>query len=147
MLISIIIPVYNAEKYISECLDSILSQSFTDFELLLIDDGSKDKTWEKIEEAHVNFKYVKGLKLAGNVGHQNALLAGLLYAKDFSDATVSIDADLQDDVNAIENMTDLWDSGCDIVYGVQLAFLYFRIPHNDDCRVARFLCALQSIFY
>lgn len=126
--LAIVVPCYNEEevledsvaKLCGELTELIINKKVdNDSFILFVDDGSKDKTWEKIEEAHKNVKYVKGLKLAGNVGHQNALLAGLLYAKDISDATVSIDADLQDDIKAIETMTDLWDSGCDIVYGVR----------------------------
>ena len=126
--LAIVVPCYNEEevledsvaKLCGELTELIINKKVdNDSFILFVDDGSKDKTWEKIEEAHRNVKYVKGLKLAGNVGHQNALLAGLLYAKDISDATVSIDADLQDDIKAIETMTDLWDSGCDIVYGVR----------------------------
>lgn len=87
--------------------------------VLFVDDGSKDKTWELIEEEHRLHSNVKGLKLAGNVGHQFALTAGLITAKDHSDVTVSIDADLQDDVNVIEEMIDKFHAGNDIVYGVR----------------------------
>ena len=126
--LAIVVPCYNEEAVIddtasklSEVLvdlknkDKISADSF----VLFVDDGSKDSTWEKIEKINSEKACMKGLKLAGNVGHQNALLAGLLYAKNISDATVSIDADLQDDIAVIEEMTDLWDSGCDIVYGVR----------------------------
>lgn len=87
--------------------------------VLFVDDGSKDRTWELIEEEHRLHPNVKGLKLAGNVGHQFALTAGLLTAKDCSDVTVSIDADLQDDVAVIEEMIDKFHAGNDIVYGVR----------------------------
>ena len=126
--LAIVVPCYNEEEVLEDTVrqlsgvisDLILKKKISnDSFMLLVDDGSKDKTWEKIEEAHAGDSYVKGLKLAGNVGHQNALLAGLLYAKNISDATISIDADLQDDIAVIEQMVDLWDSGCDIVYGVR----------------------------
>lgn len=126
--LAIVVPCYNEEAVLEDTISQLCGEllylvtnkkidknSF----VLFVDDGSKDNTWQIIEKAHGELKHVKGLKLAGNVGHQNALLAGLMYAKDISDATISIDADLQDDINAIEAMSDLWDSGCDIVYGVR----------------------------
>lgn len=126
--LAIVVPCYNEEEVIDETIkqltgvlsDLIIKKKITnDSFLMFVDDGSKDKTWDKIEAANFRAKHVRGLKLAGNVGHQNALLAGLLHVKDMCDATVSIDADLQDDVAVIEQMVDLLDSGCDIVYGVR----------------------------
>lgn len=126
--LAIVVPCYNEEAVIEDTVkqlsgvisDLILKKKISkDSFMLLVDDGSKDKTWELIEKSHVEMQYVKGLKLAGNVGHQNALLSGLMKAKEISDITISIDADLQDDINVIEEMVDLWDSGCDIVYGVR----------------------------
>jgi glycosyltransferase involved in cell wall biosynthesis len=88
--------------------------------ILFVNDGSKDRTWELIEEEHSKYpSQVFGVKLAGNVGHQFALTAGLLTAKDMSDVTISIDADLQDDVAVIEDMMDKYLEGNDIVYGVR----------------------------
>ena len=88
--------------------------------ILFVNDGSKDRTWELIEEEHkLHPVQVLGVKLAGNVGHQFALTAGLITAKDMSDVTISIDADLQDDVNVIEEMIDKFHAGNDIVYGVR----------------------------
>ena len=88
--------------------------------ILFVNDGSKDRTWELIEEEHqAHPVQVCGVKLAGNVGHQFALTAGLITAMDLSDVTVSIDADLQDDVAVIEEMIDKFHNGCDIVYGVR----------------------------
>lgn len=84
--------------------------------VVYVDDGSKDRTWEIIAELE---KPAIGLKLARNRGHQNALLAGLMYAKDHADMVVSIDADLQDDVNAIDKMVDEFHAGSEIVYGVR----------------------------
>ena len=109
--LAIVVPCYNEAEVLDDTVvklcgvisDLIIKKKIdNDSFILFVDDGSKDKTWEKIEAANKSFKYVKGLKLAGNVGHQNALLAGLMYAKDISDATISIDADLQDDIDAIE---------------------------------------------
>ena len=126
--LAIVVPCYNEEEVLNDSiakLSGILSDLVVkkkikeDSFMLLVDDGSKDKTWDIIEDEHNRNQYVKGLKLAGNVGHQNALLAGLLRAKEIADITVSIDADLQDDIAVIEQMVDLSDSGCDIVYGVR----------------------------
>lgn len=126
--LAIVVPCYNEEEMLklsSEALRGILNDlagkgkiaenSF----ILFVDDGSRDATWELIEEEHRKYPQVKGLKLAGNVGHQFALTAGLLTAKDLSDVTVSIDADLQDDILVIEEMIDKFQEGCDVVYGVR----------------------------
>jgi glycosyltransferase involved in cell wall biosynthesis len=86
---------------------------------VFVDDGSKDKTWNCIEELATKLIYVKGLKLAGNVGHQKALLAGLLTFKEEAGALISIDADLQDDVRVIEEMILKFISGTDVIYGVR----------------------------
>ena len=126
--LAIVIPCYNEEQalpYTFEALGKILDTLIDDEKIssdsyiLCVDDGSKDKTWEVIENEHNINSFVKGVKLAGNVGHQNALLAGLMAAKQDCDYCVSIDADLQDDVNAIIEMVDKANSGIDIVYGVR----------------------------
>ena len=87
--------------------------------VILVDDGSKDKTWNTIMDMHENDAMYIGIKLAHNKGHQNALLAGLMYAKDHADIAISMDADLQDDVNVIDDMLEKYRSGCEIVYGVR----------------------------
>ena len=126
--LALVVPCYNEEAVIqisSEALRGVLSDLIQknkiaeDSFVLFVDDGSKDKTWELIEQEHKQYDSVKGLKLAANVGHQFALTAGLIVAKDISDVTVSIDADLQDDVNVIEEMIDKFHDGNDIVYGVR----------------------------
>lgn len=126
--LALVVPCYNEEavmKISSEALRGVLQDLIgkkkisEDSFVLFVDDGSKDKTWELIEEEHRQHENVKGLKLAGNVGHQYALTAGLVTAKDCSDVTVSIDADLQDDVSVIEEMIDKFHAGNDIVYGVR----------------------------
>ena len=126
--LAIVIPCYNEESalpYTFDALGKILDimidngKISDDSYILCVDDGSKDKTWEVIETEQKTNKFVKGVKLAGNVGHQNALLAGLLTAKQACDYCVSIDADLQDDVNAIIEMVDKANEGVDIVYGVR----------------------------
>ena len=126
--LALVVPCYNEEavmKISSEALRGVLQDLIgkkkisEDSFVLFVDDGSKDKTWELIEEEHRQHENVKGLKLAGNVGHQYALTAGLVAAKDWIDVTVSIDADLQDDVSVIEEMIDKFHAGNDIVYGVR----------------------------
>jgi len=84
-----------------------------------VDDGSRDQTWRVITELHGAHEWIQGVKLSRNRGHQNALLAGLMTAKDYCDAAVSIDADLQDDINAIDEMIAKYKAGNDIVYGVR----------------------------
>lgn len=86
-----------------------------------MNDGSKDSTWKIITQLHEQYSFVKGLNLAHNVGHQYAIMAGMMIAKDMSDAVITIDADLQDDFNAIEKMVDAKAEGYDVVYGVKVA--------------------------
>lgn len=127
--LAIVVPCYNEEEMLqlsSEALRGVLTDLVAkgkiaqDSYVLFVDDGSKDQTWKLIEGEHQKYKsQVKGLKLAGNVGHQFALTAGLLTAKDLSDVTISIDADLQDDIHVIEEMIDKYHEGCEIVYGVR----------------------------
>lgn len=127
--LAIVVPCYNEEAVLqiaSEALRGVLDdlagkgKIAADSFILFVNDGSKDRTWELIEEEHEKHPVqVCGVKLAGNVGHQYALTAGLLTAMDMSDITVSIDADLQDDVAVIEEMVDKFHAGNDIVYGVR----------------------------
>ena len=89
----------------------------SDSSVVFVDDGSKDRTWTLIEQVATADPQIAGIKLSRNRGHQNALIAGLFTAE--GDAIVSIDADLQDDLNAIESMVDKFVAGTDIVYGVR----------------------------
>lgn len=126
--LGIVVPCYNEEEVLKissealrEVLDDLVSKNkiSKDSFVLFVNDGSKDKTWELICEEHKAHKQIKGVNLAKNVGHQYALTAGLMTAKDMCDVTVSIDADLQDDTAVIEEMIDKFHEGCDIVYGVR----------------------------
>ena len=127
--LAIVVPCYNEEevlKIASEALRGVLDDLVrkekisADSFILFVNDGSKDRTWELIEEEHSTYPVqVCGVKLAGNVGHQYALTAGLITAMEMSDVTISIDADLQDDINVIEDMIDKFHEGNDIVYGVR----------------------------
>jgi len=124
----IVVPCYNEQEVLHETtkrlivlLESMESQEkIEEGRILYVDDGSRDHTWNLIKELSTKHQYVMGLKLAHNVGHQQALWAGLEWASESRfDAIVSIDADLQDDVNAIEEMTDRFNEGIDIAYGVR----------------------------
>ncbi len=124
----IIVPCFNEEEVLpltvsklTEALKSLISKGkiSRDSGIMLVNDGSRDKTWEIIEEEYNKNEYVCGLNLSSNVGHQNALIAGLETAKDMCDMSVTIDADLQDDVFVIEEMIDKYISGADIVFGVR----------------------------
>lgn len=126
----IVVPCYNESEVFpitAPILTDLVKRMISDGKIsdmsriLYVNDGSRDNTWDLIEAEYKSNKYVSGLKLAGNVGHQNALFAGLMAAKDRCDITVSIDADLQDDVEAIIQMVDKYYEGCDIVYGVRSA--------------------------
>ena len=87
--------------------------------ILYVNDGSGDQTWMVISRLHEQYDMVSGLNLSRNRGHQNAVLAGLMYAKEYCDAAVSMDADLQDDIDAIDEMMDQFHEGKDVVYGVR----------------------------
>ncbi|MCR5634090.1 MAG: glycosyltransferase family 2 protein [Lachnospiraceae bacterium] len=126
--LAIVIPCYNEEEMLpislprlTEFLSALMSRDkiSKDSYLLLVDDGSKDKTWDQLREWHEKSDMVRALKLARNTGHQNALFSGMLTASKDADMIVSIDADLQDDYTKIEEMVDFYHEGCDIVYGVR----------------------------
>lgn len=127
MKLIIVVPCYNEELVLHETtrrlvavLQSLMERKSIDEGMILyVDDGSKDKTWSIIETLSKETSLVGGLKLSCNRGHQYALWAGLKWASAHSDASVSIDADLQDDVNAICLMVDEYHKGNDIVFGVR----------------------------
>ena len=126
MKLNIVIPCYNEEevlreinRQLTELIDSMISDGLlTECDILYVDDGSKDNTWIIIEELQSVNPYAHGLKLAHNVGHQNALWAGLEYSADKCDAAVSIDADLQHDIQKIKDMVSAYQQGFEIVYGI-----------------------------
>ena len=126
MKLCIIVPCYNEEEVLLWTVDRLrllasrlLKETDTHATLLLVDDGSRDNTWELIEQCCGKFDNVAGVKLSHNKGHQNALWAGLEQCVEHFDASVSIDADLQDDENAILDMARQAQGGADIVYGVR----------------------------
>ena len=127
-VLAIVVPCFNEEEVLPQTnqqLRGLLNTMMRDglvgqgSYLLYVDDGSRDRTWMIIEGYSNSDAHVRGLKLAGNVGHQNALMAGLETARQDADIIVSIDADLQDDIKAIPEMVKKYDDGCDIVYGVR----------------------------
>lgn len=124
----IVVPCYNEEKVLeittkklNEKLGKMISDRLVDEKsrILYVDDGSKDNTWNLIKKLCDKNKLVSGMKLSRNRGHQNALLAGLMIAKDHSDMVISMDADLQDDIDAMDEFIKEYNNGCDIVYGVR----------------------------
>ena len=124
--LAIVVPCYNEKDAFPFCLDgltSVLSNLISKGKIsdksyiLFVDDGSRDDTWEQIKAASCKNSFVRGLKLSRNRGHQIALMAGLSNAD--TDVTVSIDADLQDDISCIEKMIDKYHEGFEIVYGVR----------------------------
>lgn len=128
MILYTVIPCYNEEEVLPQTA-KVLTNKYRalieaglisgESRILFVDDGSKDETWEMISAFHQSDPMFCGIKLSRNRGHQNALLAGLITAAKRCDAAVSIDADLQDDVDAIDKMVLKFNEGCDIVYGVR----------------------------
>ncbi|MFT8872775.1 MAG: glycosyltransferase family 2 protein [Sporolactobacillus sp.] len=163
--LTVIIPCYNEEDVLPETIQTLLSVvrravkkglASAASTLLFVDDGSADATWECIKKAVACEREVTGLKLSRNFGHQNALIAGMDHARAYSDCIVSIDADLQDDCEAIHEFLVKYQDGFDIVYGVRdqrvtdtrfkrnTALLFYRImkklgvemiPNHADFRL------------
>ena len=108
-------------RQLSEKMKGLISSGKISDEskICFVNDGSKDKTWEIIKALNSYDNIFRGINLSRNRGHQNALLAGLMTVKDECDAAISLDADLQDDINAIDKMVKKWENACDIVYGVR----------------------------
>lgn len=128
-ILYLVVPCYNEEEVLTET-SKRLKEKFTQLienktiskesKVLYVNDGSKDKTWELIQEIAKQEKLFTGISLSRNRGHQNALVAGLLTAKEYADIVISMDADLQDDINAIDAMIkEYQENHCDIVYGVR----------------------------
>ena len=124
----LVIPCYNEEAVLPETagrlrekLGSLISggRISADSRVVFVDDGSKDRTWELIAGLHEQNELFSGIRLSRNKGHQNALLAGLLTVKEMADMVISMDADLQDDINVIDRMVEKYYEGNDIVYGVR----------------------------
>lgn len=127
-ILYIVVPCYNEQAVLPETskrlrakLEALiaLKQISPKSRVLFVNDGSKDSTWPMIAALHQDCPLFSGVNLTRNRGHQNALLAGLMTAKDRADLVISMDADLQDDVDAVDAMVAKYHEGCDIVYGVR----------------------------
>lgn len=122
------VPCYNEEEVLYDTTEKLLAKFgqlisqgkiSRNSRIMYIDDGSKDRTWQIICELHEKNSLISGAKLSRNRGHQNALYGGLMTAKNHADCVISLDADLQDDIDAIDKMLLKYEEGCDIVYGVR----------------------------
>ncbi len=127
-IVWLIVPCYNEEDALNFTIQALLekireltqcSKVSSHSKILFVDDGSSDSTWDIICRAHQKDSTVTGIKLAHNQGHQNALLAGMLYAKNKCDCIISLDADLQDDIGVLGEFIDKYQDGCQVVYGIR----------------------------
>lgn len=127
-ILYIVVPCYNEEEVLAETtkrltvkLNSMIKGNVVspDSRIMYVNDGSKDRTWEIINDFYKSNEFVTGVNLSRNRGHQNALLAGLMTAKEYADIVISMDADLQDDIEVLDKFVEEYKNGCDIVYGVR----------------------------
>ncbi|MEF1289258.1 glycosyltransferase family 2 protein [Vibrio sp. M260118] len=144
--LAIVIPCYNEDliidktvfelcRYMSEIVDRKIVS--TDSYIVFVDDGSQDETWKKIKAANQKYENVRGFKLSKNQGHQIALWAGMIKVKDDCDCVISLDADLQQDINAIEKFIEKYKNGVEVVYGVR----------NDRSTDGKFKKYSATLFY
>jgi len=127
--LALVVPCYNEQESLPRTLNALAAllkdlqsegRISSDSFALYVDDGSRDATWELVSAAHADSpQSCRGIKFAGNAGHQNALYAGLLQVRDIADCAISLDADLQDDLSAVRPMLAHFAEGCEIVYGVR----------------------------
>ncbi len=127
-ILYVVIPCYNEEEVLSETtkklkekMDQLIKdkQISKNSKIMYVNDGSKDSTWNLIQDISNKDTLFTGITLSRNRGHQNALVAGLLTAKKYADVVISMDADLQDDINVMDQMIEKYNNGCQIVYGVR----------------------------
>ena len=157
-ILYIVVPCYNEEEVLPETarrlkekMEHLIAAGRISEEsrVLFVNDGSRDKTWSMIEGLHRADRRFSGVNLTRNRGHQNALLAGLMTAKDRADMVISMDADLQDDIDAVDAMVEQYDAGCDIVYGVRSSrekdTFFKRFTAEGFYRVMNFLGA-ETVF-
>ena len=123
-------PCYNEEEVLRhsvERLTALFERMIAeklisnDSMMVFVNDGSRDRTWEIIRELHAENKFVRGINMSRNVGHQNAIMAGMMTAREWADAVITLDADLQDDIECIPKMVRDFEAGNDIVYGVKVS--------------------------
>ena len=154
----IVVPCYNEEEVLPETSKRLKAKVEAlkgagkigpDSRILFVNDGSRDRTWGMISDLHKADPVFSGVNLSRNRGHQNALLAGLMTAKDRCDMAISMDADLQDDIDAVDAMVDKFHEGCDIVYGVRSSrkkdTFFKRFTAEGFYRVMNFLGA-ETVF-
>ena len=157
-ILYIVVPCYNEEEVLPETarrlkekMEHLIAAGRISEEsrVLFVNDGSRDKTWSMIEGLHRADRRFSGVNLTRNRGHQNALLAGLMTAKDRADVVISMDADLQDDIDAVDAMVEQYYAGCDIVYGVRSSrekdTFFKRFTAEGFYRVMNFLGA-ETVF-
>ena len=115
--------LYHTVERLTELFEHMIADGLisNDSMMVFVNDGSRDRTWQVISELHGSNKYVRGINLAHNVGHQNAIMAGMMTARKWADAVITIDADLQDDIECIPQMVRHFQQGNDIVYGVKVS--------------------------
>lgn len=127
-ILYLVIPCYNEEEVLPETSKRLVAKLNTmiaadlisqDSKIVFVNDGSKDRTWQLIRQYHEKNPMIQGINLSRNKGHQNALLAGLMTVKEYCDMAISMDADLQDDVDAIDQFVKKYYEGCEVVYGVR----------------------------
>lgn len=127
-ILYLVIPCYNEQEVLHETSKRLLEKMkrlisskviSSESKIMFVNDGSKDRTWEIIEELNKSNNMIQGLNLARNRGHQNALMAGLMTAKEYADMVISMDADLQDDIDVVDEFVNKYYEGNDIVYGVR----------------------------
>ena len=154
-ILYLVVPCYNEQevlpetsKRLKEKMESLMERNLIsrDSRIMFVNDGSKDHTWSMIEDLHEQDPIFAGVKLSRNRGHQNALLGGLMTAKEYADMTISLDADLQDDIDVIDQMVEKYYDGCEIVYGVRndrdtdgffkktTAGLFYKLMHVLGCQ-------------
>ncbi len=129
-ILYLVIPCYNEQEVLPETSKRLLEKMTslidrgmisTESKIMFVNDGSRDRTWEMIEKLHDSNPIYLGVKLSRNRGHQNALLGGLMTAKEYADMVISMDADLQDDIDVVDQFVEKYYEGCEIVYGVRSA--------------------------
>ena len=123
-------PCYNEEEVLRHSVERLTALFermvaekliSSDSMMVFVNDGSRDRTWEIIRELHAENKFVRGINMSRNVGHQNAIMAGMMTAREWADAVITLDADLQDDIECIPKMVKDFEAGNDIVYGVKVS--------------------------
>jgi glycosyltransferase involved in cell wall biosynthesis len=155
-ILYIVVPCYNEEealmpsaKALMEKLGQLVKDNYVSDKsrIVFVDDGSKDRTWELIEGLYEEHEEIIGLRFAHNRGHQNAILAGMMYAKEYCDFTITIDADLQQDIGAMELFIEEYEKGSEIVYGVRnsrntdglfkklSATLFYKLMNFMECHI------------